>query len=379
MNKTLYARDSKGELVEWNISVIRESSNLSRIRLRYGKLNGNLITRSIKITEGKNIGKSNETDHYTQALSEAESKLAKKINEGYVFNINSVPEFREDKHGVKKPMLAIKFNADKCNFPALVQPKLNGLRCEAKIGIEQDGLFGIKQTCILTSREGNRINLPHIEEEIKYILKGFGEYVLDGEIYCHGMKLQDINSAARKPNHNTHKLKLHIYDIKLEEPQYIRIHLLEVNFQSQIDNSKLKHLEIVDTVIVKDALEVIETASEYMLDGYEGAMVRDYNATYQFGKRTKYLQKVKNIIIKDFLLVDIIESGNDTYEGEPIAMFLCKNDNNSLTFKVTPQATKQERYEYLKYKNRYIGRYIEVTFRERTKDDKPFHANGKIK
>jgi dihydroorotase len=53
--------------------------------------------------------------------------------------------------------------------------------------------------------------------------------------------------------------------------------------------------------------------------------------------------------------------------------------NNDLTFKVTPQATKKQRYEYLNFKNYYIGKKITVFFRERTNDGLPFHANGVIR
>jgi hypothetical protein len=62
-------------------------------------------------------------------------------------------------------------------------------------------------------------------------------------------------------------------------------------------------------------------------------------------------------------------------------MFICRNDLNNLTFAVTPEASKLQRYEILKNKSNILDSMckITVTFRERTDSLIPYHANGTIR
>ncbi len=383
-NRTLFARNSSGGIIKWNIR-ITNNDLYAQLKISYGLYDGEKVNKTRTIKKGKNIGKANETTYLEQAVSEADSIVQKKIRSGYreipyetIEDVEKeLPKDRQDADGDWKPMLAIKFDAKRMTFPALLQPKLNGVRCEAKLITYEDGLFGTQRKVQLKSRNGIVYNVKHIEEELLNIFKFYPSMVFDGELYCHGMLLQDIVSAVKKPNSNTYKIQYHVYDIKGGVIQILRIQSYKTILEERLPNT---HIVIpVDTRVVDSAADAYVISKGYISDGYEGGIVRDSHASYQHGKRTKYLQKIKQVLDKEFLLVDIIDSGNDTYEGQPIGMFVCKNDLNDLTFKVTPQATKKERYEYLLYKNQYIGREITVIYRERTKDKIPFHANGIIR
>lgn len=395
--QTLYSRNATGKILVWNIQVVDEQSS-AIIVLTHGEINGRLVKRKIVIEEGKNIGRSNETTPLSQAISEAKSKYIHKLNQGYVQiedpeKIDTlVPLFRKDADGDLKPMLAQKFERDKLSYPQILQPKLNGVRCEAKFIIKSDGLFGEILTCQLKSRDGKIYNVKHIENDLLKFAKDiqtnstiipldYDELIFDGELYCHGMLLQDIVSAVKKPNEDTHKIQYWIYDIKSNDIQKDRIKMLEtyaddVELNTVDSNSSIV---IIESKVIHSDDQAVTLSEEYIKQGYEGGIVREPNAIYQYGKRSKYLRKIKKVHDKEFLLVDIIESGNDNYNGQPIGMFVCLNDSNNLKFKVTPQATKKERYEYLQYKNNYIGKKITVFFRERTKDKIPFHCNGIIR
>ena len=87
-----------------------------------------------------------------------------------------------------KAMLAHKYNEDKADYPAYIQPKLDGVRC----------LFTAKGAF---SRAGNQfMNVQHIEQELKSFFAANPTAVLDGELYNHGLKddFEKIISLVKK-------------------------------------------------------------------------------------------------------------------------------------------------------------------------------------
>ena len=79
-----------------------------------------------------------------------------------------------------KAMLAHKYNPDKADYPAYIQPKLDGVRCL----FTKDGAF---------SRAGNQfMNVEHIEYDLKPVFNRYPNLILDGELYNHGLK-DDFN------------------------------------------------------------------------------------------------------------------------------------------------------------------------------------------
>ena len=94
--------------------------------------------------------------------------------------------------------------AKKVKYPVLISPKLDGFR----LMIDATG------RCV--SKQGEDYVLPPHLECLREIAIHFGG--LDGEIYAGlpsdgGLSLQEIISAFRKPNENTHKLEFYIYDV----------------------------------------------------------------------------------------------------------------------------------------------------------------------
>ncbi len=77
----LYAKASTGKIKVWKADVADSGCLVTS----HGYIDGALTTDS-KYVKGKNIGKSNETTPYNQACSEAQSKMNRKIDEGYVQN-----------------------------------------------------------------------------------------------------------------------------------------------------------------------------------------------------------------------------------------------------------------------------------------------------
>ena len=73
----LYSKSSTGKIIEWVIRV-DQFQNHSDIITETGHVDG-VKTKHIKqISKGKNIGKKNETTHFSQAVQEAQSKWNKR-------------------------------------------------------------------------------------------------------------------------------------------------------------------------------------------------------------------------------------------------------------------------------------------------------------
>ncbi len=89
MVKTLYHKDTVGKIRVWTISVITNANSTDTV-IETGLLDGAKVRNVTSIGEGKNFGKVNETNHETQALAEAQSKITAKIKEGYVEKIEEV-------------------------------------------------------------------------------------------------------------------------------------------------------------------------------------------------------------------------------------------------------------------------------------------------
>ena len=87
-----------------------------------------------------------------------------------------------------KAMLAHKYDPDKADYPAYIQPKLDGVRCL----FTKDGAF---------SRADNQfMNVKHIEKALENFFNKYPTAVLDGELYNHELKddFEKIISLVRK-------------------------------------------------------------------------------------------------------------------------------------------------------------------------------------
>ena len=383
---TLYSRAANNKLLQWTIRIYQtnKSPRYGKMLILSGYVNGNLKEYSHTYLEGKNIGKSNETDGLGQALEEAKSRKASQINKGY--RELSLEEAEEelgatklDRNNKAKPMLAKLYKSGICDFPRIIQFKYNGVRAELGFKEQDDGLFGTSYVPYLLSRDGHEYVIPKdmksYLEQLVYTYHELKDYKFDGEVYCHGMLLQDINSAIKKENENSSKLYFVSYDLKNDNIQVNRLKELEKLYHKYFKDSK--YFKFAPSVTVYSEEAAYKMADSFIEDGYEGAILRDPNGKY-VSTRTKSLLKIKKVYSKQFLITDIIPTERDNFEGLPIGLFICKNEITGNTFKVTPKASKKDRYDILLNKNKYIGTYLEVEYREISRDKVPIHAVGII-
>lgn len=276
------------------------------------------------------------------------------------------------------------------------QWKINGERCIITAEIEK-GLF---ETVKLhyRSREGvdwtdklsylDDVLLPCIPDEILDMMfeEGVG---LDGELYLPGYGINEINSFIKNtevPQH--YKLQYWLYDICIENMSAIkRQEILFDNFrvfQSYITNKEdhlnnKQRLILLDNIDVDDINKAINIRDSFISLGFEGLVIREKSAEYQFGgRRNNSMLKFKKKEDGLFEIIDIVPEG---IKRANLGKFILRNDINDELFECSYNATHAQQEEILSNKSNYIGKYALVEYRERSGIKQcPFHARAiKIK
>jgi DNA ligase-1 len=346
---TLYGKDKSGTIREWTIYV-ENKGQVSDIVMKHGVIDGQLIVTKRVIEKGKNIGKKNETTHYEQALSEAQSKWNKKKDkEGYVEDSGILN--RECEKTVLFPMLAQDYtkHKHKIQFPCYVQPKLDGYRA-----IYKDGE--------MWSRQGNAFEIVrHQFEHLKDI-----PYILDGELYSSTLKFEELGvlrKTASKMNSNDkemlRKIDYYVYDIAdtnlvFEE----RLKILKSL------KGKYPKLVVVNTNLCERDKDVSNHHAKAIEDGYEGIMLRNVKGSYREKHRSYDLQKYKLFKDEEFEII-----GFDKEQGDLI-VWVCKTQDERV-FNVQSKGTKSERKDLYKRATGFIGKRLWVQFFEYTADGVP--------
>ena len=187
-----------------------------------------------------------------------------------------------------KPMLAHKYNPDKADYPAYIQPKLDGVRCV----FTKDGAY---------SRTGKEFkNVDHIKEELKTFFASNPTAILDGELYNHGLKddFEKIISLVRKTKptkeHRAEAAQLveyHIYDVV---SMTIANYTTRMNYIKSVPSFRWNYiLRIIDTKVALDFDDAKRLHDKNLKLGYEGSIYRSMNGKYK-GTRSWDLMKFKD-------------------------------------------------------------------------------------
>lgn len=353
-----YAKDQSDRIRKWGVAGSIKYPNSSVdcmgvIKFYHGVVNGTTQEDIEYVHEGLQ-----SRDIEEQVLSRINSRINNKKKAGYVDSIEDAKNNqRVNLLGMKRPMLAKKFKdfAHKIDWKrgVYVQPKLNGERCIFNIDDDLKTMY---------SRQGILFeNLDHIKEQINHLDDGIS---LDGELYCHGVKLQTINSWVKRKQPSTLKVQYHVYDVIMDGSYTKRKSYLESLF---CKNGFQENFFLVPSFVVTSEDEAFWYRDMFMKDGYEGAMIRqNENVGYQDGKRSNNLLKMKKAMDEEFLVVDISPS----VHGWGILECVTKEGK---IFSVSAPGSIEEKTEIYFNREKFIGRYCQVEFFEWTIEKKPFH------
>jgi DNA ligase-1 len=357
----LYAIASTGKIKVWKADVTDEGT----IVTTHGYLDGAMTTGS-KEVKGKNIGKSNETSPYEQACSEAQSKMNKKMDEGYK---NSQAEL-ESAPILKLPMLAHKFTEREHDivWPAFVQPKLNGVRCL------------VDAACNYISRNGKVYQtLTHLDESVSKILSALGEPVeLDGEVFNKDWNFQEITRAVKKYRPGTsEKLELWVFDYTNQElgfaDRYARLREVFTSLGTVKGQMiSVGNVNLVPTYAAKNRDHFMSWHEEFTKAGFEGTIARNKEGKYVYKHRSADLQKFKTFQDEEFKIVGGSEATGD---DAGTVVFTCETDKG-LRFNVRPKGSRETRREWFTNLNSIIGKELTIRYQELSEDGIPIFPVG---
>ena len=255
-----------------------------------------------------------------------------------------------------KAMLAHKYNPDKADYPAFIQPKLDGVRCL----FDASGAF---------SRAGNKfMNVDHIEQALKPFFAKNPTTVLDGELYNHGLKddFEKIISLVRKKKPTdvdkaeaAELVQYHVYDIASMTFATYSTRLNRVN-----DLTYTHPICKVDTQVALDFDEAVKMHNKNLKLGYEGSIYRSFEGKYK-GTRSWHLMKFKDFHDAEATIINY-EVGKGKREGT-LGKFIMEDEDGNV-FGCPPG----KGYDYkgmadlLENIHDYIGQVATFTYFQRT-------------
>ena len=272
-----------------------------------------------------------------------------------------------------KPMLAHKYNPEKADYPAYIQPKLDGVRCV----FTKDGAY---------SRTGKEFkNVDHIKKDLEVVFNRYPNLILDGELYNHGLKddFEKIISLVRKTkptkDHRDEAAQLvqyHIYDVaSFPHATYD----WRMGFITRLTDSSVvrtsPHLVIINTKVALDLDEAMSLHNYNLRSGYEGSIYRSIYGVYK-NTRSWDLMKFKDFHDDEAVIVGY-EIGKGKRQGT-LGKFIMQDDEG-VEFGCPPG----KGYDYkdlagmLDNINDYIGQRATFTYFQRTQAGSYRHPHYK--
>ena len=391
---TIYGVEKNGKTKTWTARIYRDILNgNATAEIVYGQLDGKKQTTTREYTEGKNLGKKNETTPLQQCMSETRRKWQDKMEkEGY----SLVPPVLESESNSQSesnllnpspsggkvfPMLAHAYeplsSKNKKNdivFPCYVQPKLDGLRCVCYLMQS-----GNSNDCkvVAQSRTGAYFEtVEHICDELRPILLKNPGLILDGELYTTDIPFEELAGLIKRKKASDADvqqrkcIKYHVYDIVVDGAPYSERHN---RILATVGRTKCEHVEVVHTQLIHALGEFRQAFGEYVAGGYEGIMLRNAHGPYRQNYRSHDLQKYKEFVEAEYPIVGFKEAdGRD----KGTVVWVCRTAEER-EFSVRPRGTQEQRRQWFQDGHKYKGKLLTVIYQELSELNVPRFPVGK--
>jgi DNA ligase-1 len=341
----IYGLSRTGKVKQWEATVSEQPDGTAIMYVKSGYVGQKIREIPKHIRKGKNIGKSNETSPFEQALSEAESKWNGKRDQNYETEMidpdNYVPR-------LMLPQCASDPRKGNIVFPAFIQPKLNGICNLAELSE-----IGI----ILHHSKGGHLfkTLAHLD---KWLIELNAPAPPHGELYYHGLSLQTIGSYTKKIKPDQDKLEYWLYDIAWIGPVFEeRMSWLQREIPKLGDECPIK---LTPTSIVNNYAEAKVYHDQCVQNGFEGAMLKNKAGVYIFQHDSKDLEKVKEFEDDEF---EIIGGKEGTGGDEGCIIYRCITESG-LEFDARPRGTVERRQQMFQNLKNDIGKKLTVRYAE---------------
>ena len=415
----LYGTEKNGKTRVWVAKIYLKGKNKSApahspafATIQHGQHDGKLQLTIREYTEGKNIGKKNETTPLQQCISETKRKWTDKHEkESYQeTNPDAEPDADADAEAsaaahdqpthqqhTKKyfPMLAHTFEpgtttAKKNNivFPCFVQPKLDGLRCI----MYRNPITG-ELHC--QSRTGSYFETTdHIKTSLAPVFAKHPNAIFDGELYTTEIPFEELAGLIKKKKlspddkERLRAIEYHIYDIVDETKPFDDRHAMIRKIFAQNAASRMasphvhattasdhlpQFIRLVPTTEAKTPTDFKAQFGEFIESGYEGIMLRNKKGMYRCNYRSHDLQKYKEFLEDEFTIVGFTQGlGRD--KGTIIWVCVTKEGKE---FSVRPRGTMEHRRKLFQTGEKYVGKKLTIIYQELTEEGKPRFPVGK--
>ena len=395
---SLYKRSSNGKPLIWSAY---ESDGF--ITITYGLVGGTQHKETIKITSKKvnelnsriNAKRKEGYKELSELKDNSSYELINPATDLYKYLDTYLPKYSTTSEGFVLPMLA-KVLDDNKPFEKygmfIGQYKINGLRCI--IGAKNNHMNKYNNIYLTyRSRTGedwtakmswmDDIIIQRLDKELIDAMIEEG-VCLDGELYIPGYSVNDINSFVKNTNLKQHYLLQYwCYDLCYENMTAIHRMQLKSKWCSAAYwiniKTKEEHLNnknpfvLLSNYFISNYDEAITARNNYIDLGFEGLIIRNPTSEYQFGKRNQAMFKFKKIDDGKFVIVDI----KSEHKRKDLPLFVLRNDINEELFECSINKPQDVQREILINKEKYVGKYMFVEYRERSGCAQvPFHARG---
>jgi ATP-dependent DNA ligase len=345
------------------------------------------------VRSGKNIGKASETNVFCQALRDALGIHNKQLKKA-VGNAN-VGSRTERFPPMLAQVLKDQKTALKFDPQPYIQRKYNGVRtvttldCDPTDDPELKSAFAI----MYSRRKLLYPGFQYHKDELLPVLRAYWSkgrrLYLDGEIYKHGIALQDISGQARREaKSNDIKYDYMIYDCFIaNEPELLytdRKAILDDIFKTY----NFKYAKSVETFQVESLEEIYEYYKIFLEEGFEGAMIR-IDAPYRYSyneHHSKVLLKLKET--RDMEAPIVSWTTGEKGKAADALMIICEIEGKQ--FPCTPAMEIPDRIALAKkmatieengndhFTNHWKGKKIIIYYDELSRDHIPQRARTKM-
>jgi len=381
----------------------KKTKYIARILVHYKMGDGTATPKEPTfITEGKNIGRANETNVFCQALRDAFGLFNKQRR-------RASDVTTDDRK--PRPMLARLYSdvygPHDDPTPIFVQRKYNGVRAVSTLNAAGEPIIYSRKGLLYEGfralkREIGNICNAWSAGAINDQLKQYALY-LDGELYQHGRALQYISGIVRRARDQSggeqDDLKYIVYDMFLVNPGADSCNSLKYDDRRAIlrdisayaRDAGMTHIEFAETFMLQSGeTRAIDQAAglytRFLTEGYEGAIIR-LNAPYEHSvndMHSRNLLKMKPIHDSEFRIVDYTTGLRGKASGA--LLFVCETSDGGARFTVTPTGTIASRIqratEFARvedngktvFENSWYGRPLTVMYAELSPTGVPLRA-----
>lgn len=247
----------------------------------------------------------------------------------------------------------------KVEYPIWGEPKYDGVRVAS--------MRGKRDVAELLSRKGKQFdNFRSIQAAVQMIL-GEYDYMLDGEVV--GATFKEVMQVAQRKDGtlNDDRLTYRVWD------GMPRVHFLQqIQEQSLLERQQClaeiikgnPKIERAPGVMINSEEEMLHWFLEMRRLGLEGLILKPLHLPYSF-KRDRSWIKVKEMFTSDFQLTAFIE-GSGKYAGTLGAIEITTADGVEVD--IGSGFKDAERVDIWKHKKKYLGKWIEIKYQEKTDD-----------